>query len=51
MHYTLAVEEELRDVGEGGGVASGDAVMGELGEEIREEMVDVGWGGESVRAG
>jgi len=34
------VEEELRDVGEGHGVAAGDALVSELGDEISEEGVD-----------
>lgn len=35
-----AVEEELGDVGEGYGVAAGDAFMSELLDEIAEESVD-----------
>jgi hypothetical protein len=35
-----AVEEELGDVGEGHGVAAGDAFVGELLDEIAEEGVD-----------
>jgi len=30
VDYGLGVEEELGDVGEGGGVAAGDAVVGEV---------------------
>ena len=30
VHHALAVEEELGDVGHGGGVAAGDALVGEI---------------------
>jgi hypothetical protein len=40
MDYGLGVEEELGDVGEGGGVAAGDAVVGEIFEEVGQEEVD-----------
>jgi len=30
VDYGLGVEEELGDVGEGGGVAAGDALVGEI---------------------
>ena len=41
-----AVEEELGDVGEGYGVAAGDAFAGELFDEVAEEEVDGVGGGE-----
>jgi hypothetical protein len=43
VHDALAVEEELGDVGEGGGVAAGDAVVGEVFQEIGEEEVYGDW--------
>jgi hypothetical protein len=39
-----AVEEELADVGEDSGVAAGDAVLREEGEEFAEDVVDVAGG-------
>jgi len=39
-----AVEEELADVGEDGGVAAGDAVLRKEGEEFAEDVVDVAGG-------
>ncbi len=35
-----AIEEELRDIGKGQGVAAGDALVGELYNEIAEEEVN-----------
>lgn len=43
------VEEELADVGENGGVAGWNAILGDGGEELAEDEVDVG-GGEEVAA-
>lgn len=40
------VEEELADVGEGGGVTLGNALLGEGGEDLAENVVDVGGGQE-----
>lgn len=40
------VEQELADIGEGGGVARWDAVLGEGGEEFAEDEVDVRGGQE-----
>jgi hypothetical protein len=51
IDHALAIEEELGDVGEGGGVAAGDAVVGEVFQEVGEEEVDGGGLGESVGAG
>ena len=42
-----AGEQDLAEVGEGGGFAEGDAVLGYGGEEFAEDVVDVG-GGEEV---
>ena len=36
------MEKKLGDVGEGGGVAGGDAVLGDGGIELAKEVVDVG---------
>ena len=41
-------EELVGDVGEDGGSASGDFVLGEKEEEAREEIVDLSGGGEVV---
>lgn len=46
-----AVEEELGDVGHGDGVFAGDFVVGELVEEIGEELVYLGGVGEVVGVG
>lgn len=43
------VEEELANEGENGGVAGGNAILGDGGEEFAENEVDVG-GGEEVAA-
>src|SRR5271154_970451 len=51
VDYGLGVEEELGDVGEGGGVAAGDAVVGEVFEEVGEEEVYGGGLGEIFCAG
>jgi len=37
-------EEEIADVGEDGGAACGDAVLGKKAEEIGEDLVEVGSG-------
>jgi len=50
-HDAVAVEEELGDVGEGGGIAAGDAMQGEILQEFAKEEVDGGWGREVVDAG
>jgi hypothetical protein len=42
VFYGDAVEEKLGDVGHGDGVFSGDFLVGELGEEVGEELVYVG---------
>jgi hypothetical protein len=47
-HGGLAGENELRDVGESDGVAAGDALAGELPDEIAEEEIDFVGGGEAV---
>lgn len=51
------LQHELADVGEGGGVASGNAILGEGGEEFAEDKIDVrgsekvsGEGGGELRA-
>jgi hypothetical protein len=41
------MEQELADIGEGDGVAGGDAVLGDGGEEFAEDEIDVG-GGEEI---
>jgi hypothetical protein len=51
MHDALAVEEELGDVGEGGGVAAGDAMVGEIFQEVGQEEIDGGGLREVFRAG
>jgi len=51
VHDALTVEKELGDVGEGGGVAAGDAVVGKVFEEIGEEEVDGGGLREVIGAG
>ena len=51
VHDALAVEEELRDVGEGGGVATRDAAAGEVFQEIGKEEIDCGGLGEISCAG
>lgn len=51
LHHRDAIEEELRDVGHGDGVLAGDAVVGDLFEEVAEEEVDAGGGGEIFGAG
>jgi hypothetical protein len=43
-----AVEEQLGHVGEGNGVAAGDAFAGQLADEVAEEGVDGVGGGEVV---
>jgi len=44
-------EELVGDVGEDGGAAGGDFVLGEEEEQAREEVVDLGGGGEVVEVG
>src|SRR5260370_37165224 len=44
-------EELVGDVGECGGAAGGDFVLGEEEEQAREEVVDLGGGGEVVEVG
>src|SRR5229473_2176015 len=44
-------EELVGDVGEDGGTAGGDFVLGEEEEQAREEIVDLGRGGEVVEVG
>ena len=51
MDYGLAVEQKLRDVGHGGGVAAFDFAGGELFQQIAEKQIDVVRGREIVRAG
>jgi hypothetical protein len=51
VHYADAVEEELADVSHGDGVFAGDALVGHLGEQIGQEEVDGGGGGEVADAG
>ena len=45
VHFVLdsgeSTEKEISDVGEDGGAAGGNAVLGEQAEEIREDLVDV----------
>jgi hypothetical protein len=48
MHDALTVEEELGDVGHGDGVSAGNAVVGDLLEEIAEEEV---YGGRGLQVG
>jgi len=45
------VEEELGDVGEGGGLAAGDAVLGEEVKELSEDVGEVAGGGEFAGKG
>ncbi|HZC66445.1 MAG TPA: hypothetical protein VE545_07710 [Candidatus Dormibacteraeota bacterium] len=42
LHDALAVEQQLRDVGERGGVAPADAAMDQLVQQISQKMIDVG---------
>ena len=51
VFYGDAVEEELGDVGHGDGVFAGDFVVGELVEEIGEELVYLRRVGEVVGVG
>ena len=44
VHHGDAVEQELGDVGHGDGVSAGNAVVGDLLEEIAKEAVDSGRG-------
>jgi len=48
---TAVVEEELGDIGEGGGFAAGDAVLGEEVEEFSEDMGEIAGGGEFAGKG
>ncbi len=50
-HGGLAGENELRDVGEGDGVAAGDALASELPDEIAEEEIHFVGGSETVDVG
>ena len=43
------MEQELAEIGDGDGLAYGDTVLGEGGEDLSENVVDVG-GGEEVAA-
>ena len=36
------LEEELADIGECGGIACGDAILGQGGEDFAKDMIDVG---------
>jgi len=45
------VEEKLGDIGEGGGLAAGDAVLGEEVEEFSEDVGEVAGGGELAGKG
>ncbi len=45
-HAVEAVEEQLAEIGEDGGLAAGDAIGGEKGKEPAKGMVDVGGGHE-----
>lgn len=45
------VEEKLGDIGEGGGLATRDAVLGEEVEEFSEDVGEVAGGGEFARKG
>ena len=47
-HGGLAGEDELRNVGEGDGVAAGDALAGQLPDEIAKEKIDLIGGSETV---
>jgi len=51
MHDREAVEEELGDVGHGGGLASGDAALGQLFQQVAEKEVDGSGCGETFRTG
>lgn len=42
LHDALAVEQELRDVGEGGGVTPADATTDPLFQQISQKMIYVG---------
>ena len=46
LDITEGVEQEVADVSEDGGVAGRNAVLGEGGEELAEDKVDVGGGQE-----
>jgi hypothetical protein len=46
-----AVEEELSDIGEGGGMARGNAVVGERDKEFAEDVVEVVGGAEFAGEG
>jgi hypothetical protein len=50
-HGGLAGEDELRNVGEGDGVAAPDALASELADEIAEEEIDLIGGSETVDVG
>jgi hypothetical protein len=50
LHYALAVEQKLRDVGERGGVAPSDAAMDQLVQQVFQEMVYVGRYGQTFHA-
>jgi hypothetical protein len=50
-HGGLAGEDELRDVGESDGVPAGDALPGELPDEIAKEEIHFVGGGETVDVG
>jgi hypothetical protein len=50
-HGGLAGKDELRDVGESDGVTAGDALAGELPDEIAEEEIHFIGGGETVDVG
>jgi len=45
-HWGKAIEEQLTKVGQGDGVAAGDALTGELFDEIAKEAIDGIGGGE-----
>lgn len=45
------VEEELGDIGEGGGLAAGDAVLGKEVEELSEDVGEIAGGGEFAGKG
>ena len=50
-HSGLAGENELRDVGESDGVTPGDALAGELPDEVAEEEIHFIGGGKAVDVG
>ena len=50
-HSGLAGENELRDVGESDGVTPGDALAGELPDEVAEEEIHFVGGGKAVDVG